>query len=255
MRWAGWTVQCGLVLAVAGCATGRPVGGAERAQAVRYRPLTPPAAPRLVPAPAAPSPALPSPSSALRGSREEVVARARSLVGRRRLLLDGREFSATCDGLVEAAYAPTGLRAALQGQAGDRVHAGDNAVTALYRLALAHGRVYRDRPPTPGDLAFFRDTYDQNRDGRSNDGLTHVGVVESVDAGGTVTVIHHVSRGVARYVMTPARPSERTDPATGRVLNQALRAGSRGRAPALTGELFVTYASLLPPEGPRVAGR
>jgi peptidoglycan DL-endopeptidase CwlO len=235
MRYA-WLV---VPLALVGCATGRPVGSVGRAQAVRYRPLTPGAPPRLIPEQPGPvPPAMPLPP--LTGSRDTVLARARALVGKQRLVLDGRTFPATCNGLVEAAYAPTGLRLAAV------VQPGDNAVTALYRLALAQGRVYREGRPAPGDLAFFRDTYDLNRDGRTNDGLTHVGIVEEVDAEGTVTVIHHVERGVVRYRMTPEHPTVRKDARTGRVLNQALRAGKEGRAVALTGELFVTYASLLP---------
>jgi hypothetical protein len=237
-----------LAVGVVGCASGRPAGAFRTAQALRYRPLTPAAAPRAVPAEVqAPAPSRPAP--ALRGSREQVLAVARSLVGRRTLAVDGRRFAATCNGLVEAAYHGTGL--SLE----EVARPGDNAVTALYRLALARGRLYREGPPRPGDLVFFRDTYDINRDGRSNDGLTHVALVESVDAQGTVTLLHHVQRGVVRTRMTPGRPSLRKDPRTGRVLNHALRAGGQGRAAALTGELFATYGSLLPEGKAEVARR
>ncbi|MCI0569615.1 MAG: CHAP domain-containing protein [Myxococcaceae bacterium] len=237
MRWASLFV----VSFAVGCATGRPAGAFTGPQAQTYRRVTPAAAPRPLPPPE------PSRLPALTGSRDEVLARARALVGKQRLSLDGRDYPATCDGLVLAAYAPTGLSLSAAARSGD------NAVTALYRLAQARGRLFRDEAPAPGDLAFFRDTYDLNRDGRSNDGLTHVGIVESVDGDGTVAVIHHVSRGVARYHMNPAHPTVRVDPRTGKVLNHALRAGAGGRTPSLTGELFVTYASLLPAAA--VAGR
>jgi hypothetical protein len=105
----------------------------------------------------------------------------------------------------------------------------------------------------PGDLVFFRETYDQNRDGRRNDGLTHVGLVEDVDAAGTVTVIHRVSRGVVRYRMNLARPEVQKDPRTGAVLNDRLRAPGRGRPQVLTGQLFAAYATLLPLAAPAEA--
>ncbi len=110
--------------------------------------------------------------------------------------------------------------------------------------------------PVPGDLVFFRETYDQNRDGRTNDGLTHVGLVERVLEDGTVTVIHRVSRGVVRYRMNLAHPLARKDPASGRAINDYLRAPGSGEKGVLTGQLFSAYASLLPePQGAAVARR
>jgi hypothetical protein len=93
---------------------------------------------------------------------------------------------------------------------------------------------------------FFRETYDQNRDGRRNDGLTHVGLVDEVEADGTVVVIHRVKRGVVRYRMNLARPNLRRDPRTGEVINDMLRAPGAGRVPVLTGQLFASYGSVLP---------
>ena len=263
-------------LALTGCATGAPTGGRSAQAALRYRPLTPAAAPRAVPsgsapvlaraeprrsepareapaprAPAASAPASPPPvasrppSQAHRAPapaevRERVVAAARSVLGQTRVVLAGRQWPSDCTGLVHGAFAQAGhpLRGAAQ--------AGDNGVTALYRYAQAHGRTFTGGRPLPGDLVFFRETYDQNRDGRRNDGLTHVGLVEDVSAAGTVTVIHRVSSGVVRYRMNLARPQLRKDPRTGEVLNDLLRSPGRGRPQALTGQLFAAYATVLP---------
>ncbi|HLT29909.1 MAG TPA: CHAP domain-containing protein [Myxococcaceae bacterium] len=230
MRW-GWLWLLGL----SACATGRPLGAALDASARRYVPTTPPAAARPVPATHLPGSHTRAP---LPGQRDTVVARAQHLVGKQRLEVDGKRYVAACNGLVEAAYHGMGMDL-------HRVaRPGDNAVTALWRASKQHGRIFKDAP-LPGDLVFFRDTYDVNRDARANDGLTHVGLVESVDADGTVTVIHHVSRGVVRYQMTPSRPDERKDPVTGKVLNHALRGTGHGRASATTGQLFVAFGSLL----------
>ena len=48
-------------------------------------------------------------------------------------------------------------------------------------LRVAAAREPPVESPRPGDLAFFHDTYDRNRDGRANDPYTHVALVEAVD--------------------------------------------------------------------------
>jgi hypothetical protein len=102
----------------------------------------------------------------------------------------------------------------------------------------------------PGDLVFWRDTYDRNRDGKADDGLTHVGMVEYV-VDGTVVFVHRGSRGVVRGAMTPDRPSERS--AGGYARNTPIRKRDRRLAgvPALAGELFAGYGRLDPARLPR----
>ncbi len=259
-----------------GCATGSagaPLGGQALFNSYRYRPTTPAAMPRAIPskpvlaeapkreaptAKSAPRVKRPEPRKHVesvsrpgvsRDARETVLATARALVGKRQVKAGGRAFPNDCTGLVEAVYAQAGL--SLKGSS----KPGDNGVTALYRYALNHGRVYNGGRPVPGDLVFFRETYDQNRDGRRNDGLTHVGLVDQVDADGTVTVIHRVSRGVVRYRMNLSKPRVAKDPKSGRILNDTLRAPSPARAFALTGQLFVAYASVLPSSKPVVVAQ
>jgi hypothetical protein len=55
--------------------------------------------------------------------------------------------------------------------------------------------------PKAGDLVFFNNTWDMNRNGKWDDPLTHVGMVTGVEEDGTVVYIHHASRGVQRYRM------------------------------------------------------
>lgn len=164
-----------------------------------------------------------------------VAERAGSLVGLKSLKSLFPQLPDDCTGLVRAAWAETGvdlLAAAVRG---------DNGVTAMYRLAQARGAL-EDGPPSPGDLVFFRETYDRNRDGRFNDGLTHVAVVESVDADGTVTYVHRASSGVTRARLNRSAPDLRAS-AGGSVLNDYLRPRSRLSPAVLSGELFAGYAS------------
>jgi len=179
-------------------------------------------------------------------ARQQAVALARRLLGKRTVSWPGQSFPDDCSGLVEGIYASVGvpLRGAAQ-------H-GDNGVTGLYRYAQARGHIFSSGTPAPGDLVFFRDTYDQNRDGVLDDGLTHVALVESVSEDGTVAIIHRVRRGVMRYRMNLGHPETHTDPRTGSVLNDYLRGSTGNSRPVLTAQLFVAFASLLPADIPQV---
>ncbi|RKH26912.1 CHAP domain-containing protein [Corallococcus sicarius] len=262
-----------LLAMTTGCATGAPVGGWVASEPVRYRSASPPAFPRAAlsssvasrdshrapaskarPAKASPAsqaqvkarPAAPPTKKAavsmapVSNPRERVLTTARTLVGQPTIQVNGRRYPADCTALIEATYAQAGLK--FRGT----LKPGDNGVTAIYRYARANGRVYTEGRPVPGDLVFFRETYDQNRDGRRNDGLTHVGLVDGVDADGTVTVIHRVKRGVVRYRMNLARPHLPRDPRTGEVLNDMLRNPGPGQTHVLTGQLFAAFGSVLP---------
>jgi peptidoglycan DL-endopeptidase CwlO len=258
-----------------GCATGAagaPLGGELAYENLRYRPATPEAMPRAIPEAeeaeeaVAEAPKRTEPRSTVakrntrtvkpvsrpvvsKNARETVIATARALVGQSRVKVGGREYSGDCTGLVEAVYAQAGV--SLRGTS----KPGDNGVNVLYRYALNHGRVYNGGRPMAGDLVFFRETYDRNQDGRSNDGLTHVGIVDRVETDGTVTVIHRVKRGVVRYRMNLSKPGIGKDPSTGKILNDTLRSPGAGRSFALTGQLFFAYATVLPGSKPVVVAR
>ena len=169
------------------------------------------------------------------------MANARRLLGQTSVQWPGQHFPDDCSGLVLGVYASVGVP--LTGSA----RPGDNGVTAVWRWTSARGRLFRTGRPDPGDLVFFHDTYDRDHDGKLDDGLTHIALVESVDAEGTVSIIHRVSRGVMRYRMNIERPGLRTDPGSGRVLNDWLRGSSGTGKAVLTGQLFAVFGAVLPP--------
>jgi len=222
-----------------GCATGLPLGGRAALETARMSTFTTPALPR---APLVEDgPGEPLPPSALVGDRETAVALAKGLVGKAKPSIHGKTIGSDCTGLVLGVYREMGLDLLTAAKPGD------NGVTAIYRFARKHGRVYTGGWPVAGDLVFFKETYDRNGDGVMNDGLTHVGLVEDVRADGTVSVIHRVRKGVVRYRMNLNHPEVRRDSRTGEVLNDMLRTPGRERASATTGQLFAAYATLLPP--------
>jgi hypothetical protein len=175
--------------------------------------------------------------------RLAVARRARAWLSgsRRRHTYRGRK---DCSGFVMAVYAAEGLRLnPWLASARQR-----SQVAALYRMARRQGRLHDNKVPAIGDLVFFDNTYDRNRDGRLNDPLTHVGIVERVDPDGTVSIIHHARGGVLRTRMNRFHPGHRRDPASRKVLNHYLRVGmgsSSKSGKRLTGELFHAFATLI----------
>jgi cell wall-associated NlpC family hydrolase len=166
-----------------------------------------------------------------------IVERSAQLVGARSL---GKNVPNDCSGFVRLAYLAAGIDLVAHG-----FLAGENAVSAIFRRALDVGTVHH-QAPRPGDLVFFRETYDRNRDGRRNDGMTHIGVVEAVDADGTVTFIHRGGKGVARGRLNLSAPAKHQLGDRGPVLNDYIRPAAKGTRAYLAGELFAAFAS---PEG------
>ncbi|MBU8895500.1 hypothetical protein DRW03_14225 [Corallococcus sp. H22C18031201] len=167
----------------------------------------------------------------------QIVKRATQLVGVRNLGRVSRQVPNDCSGFVRLAYLQVGIDLVAHG-----FLAGENAVSGIFRRAMEVGSVHRQNP-NPGDLVFFRETYDRNRDGKRNDGMTHIAVVEGVDADGTVTFIHRGSKGVARGRMNLSFPTTHRLASNGTVLNDFIRPAAKGSRAYLAGELFAAFAS------------
>lgn len=151
--------------------------------------------------------------------RERIVAAARARLGRR--------FRGDCSGFVLAVYRAAGIAARPAGFTRSRSE-------GLYRASR------EVETPRPGDLAFFHDTYDRNRNRKLDDRFTHVAIVEAVD-GTEVTLLHRSVHGVERLRMDLSHPSDAE-------ANGILRLHRRGDVPGtryLAGELFAAFGALL----------
>ncbi len=181
-----------------------------------------------------------------------VVARAEQDLGLAGpFRVEGERFPADCSGFVASVYQAEGVPLRrLMGQAAPGETSG---VAAAYQAVRAYGVAFGGGGewPRPGDLVFFHDTYDRNRNGLVDDPFTHMGIVERVEDG-SVTFLHRGARGVARGTLTLERPHQPHD-ADGRELNSVLR-DKRPRLagePALAGELFMAYGRIDPERIPR----
>lgn len=177
-------------------------------------------------------------------SKQTALAQtAGGLVGRSRIEVGGRRYGSDCSGLVRGVYASQ--RVDLHDGLGELD--GGNGVGRIYTHVVEHGRIHYGPTVHPGDLVFFHNTWDFNRDGLPNDPLTHVGIVETVERDGTVIFVSWVSAGVERYRMNLRHPGIHKT-AEGRVLNDHMRRKGAGDPEAtryLTGQLFAAFGTVL----------
>jgi hypothetical protein len=169
----------------------------------------------------------PTTNGAVEEDPERTAARERIVAAARRLL--GTHPKLDCSGFVLAAYRAAGLQVTLDPASG----AARNRSVALLETGSAPST------PRPGDLAFFHDTFDRNRNGRVDDGITHVALVETVD-GDRVTLLHR-GRRVERMRMDLGDPSSRAGNDQVRIRRTHDRRGTL----YLSGELFVAFGGLL----------
>ena len=174
-------------------------------------------------------------------SRSAIVKTAAKLVGAKTIESNGRRIAYDCAGVTRAVFLRHGID--LYGSSENDPEA--NGVRLIYAHIQQQGTFHQGPVAHPGDLIFFNDTWDSNGDGKVNDPLTHVGIVERQDSDGTVVFISRVAGAVERYHMNLSLPHvHRT--ANGRVLNDYIRrkeVGDPADAGHLTGELFAIFGT------------
>ena len=153
-----------------------------------------------------------------------------------------RKFRRDCSGYVEAILGTLGHDVS---QFTNSYGLRTNGVSQIHEYVERSGSIYKDELPKKGDLIFFSNTYDVNRDGKQNDGLSHIGVVTAVDSEGTVSFKHVIRNGVETDYINVSKPTLHTY--NGRIINSYIRRASKNAAyPALTSQLFDFFGSLNP---------
>jgi hypothetical protein len=220
VAWRVPVYASALALALCGCS-----------RAPREAPATVVEVPAVAPA------AVPA-ASALQGA---LVASAADLLGTRAVVSGDQRIGQDCAGVVRAVYLAHGIDLYAGVDDGPSV----NGVRRIHQHVARYGRLHPGPTPLPGDLVFFDDTWDFNGDGLANDPLTHIGLVERIEADGTVLFISRVTRAVERYRMNLAHPHQHRA-ADGRILNDYLRRkrpADRSDVRHLTGELFAGFGT------------
>ncbi len=117
------------------------------------------------------------------------------------------------------------------------------SIAELYQYAFEKKLVYQSNTPAIGDLVFFHNTIDRNRDGRWNDWHTLVGIVESIDSNQTIRILIYRTDHIERISMNLKYP-ELDKNKKGQILNSQLRP-NEGAQKGTTSKLFAGFANLL----------
>ena len=151
----------------------------------------------------------PSPSVASAPSisqkQKQLVEAANWAKGRNYLTVNGTRFKMDCSGVIRAIYFKAGIDLAkdfnkYRGGGTQRIH----------ETLRVKGLIYRPTVPVPGDILFWDNTYDANHNGRSDDMLSHIGMVVSSDkkTGNVVYVHHHEKKGIVFEKMNLLHPDD-----------------------------------------------
>src|SRR5262245_60661438 len=174
-------------------------------------------------------------------SRNAIVRTAARLVGAKTIKSNGRRIAYDCAGVTRAVFLAHGIDL-YDGEAGD---SDANGVRIIHAHIQRQGTFHRGPVSRPGDLVFFNNTWDYNGDGKVNDPLTHVGIVERQEPNGTVIFISRVAGSIERYHMNLGLPHVHKS-ADGRIFNDYLRRrdiNDPTDTNYLTGELFAEFAT------------
>jgi hypothetical protein len=174
-------------------------------------------------------------------SRTAIVETAVKLVGATTVESNDRHIAYDCAGVTRAVFLKHGIDL-YDGKLSD---SHTNGVRIIHAHIRQQGRFHRGPVAYPGDLVFFNNTWDYDGDGKVNDPLTHIGIVERQESDGTVVFISRVAGAVERYRMNLGLPHVHKT-ASGRILNDYLRrkdADDPANTRYLTGELFAQFAT------------
>lgn len=122
---------------------------------------------------------------------KSVVRIANESVGMKTIpSVKGKHFTQDCIGYVRYVYYKAGLD--LLKVSGN----GGRGVRAIHNGLIKYGFVYTAKVSGIGDMIFFDNTYDVNKNGKWDDPLSHVGIIVNIGKHRTMTYIHRGSRGV-----------------------------------------------------------
>jgi hypothetical protein len=174
-------------------------------------------------------------------SRSAIVRTAAKLVGAKTIESKGRHIAYDCAGVTRAIFLKHGID--LYDSSANDPEA--NGVRLIHAHIRQQGTFHQGPVVHPGDLVFFDNTWDLNGDGKVNDPLTHVGIVERQEPDGTVIFISRLAGAVERYHLNLGLPHVHKT-ADGRILNDYLRRKDvidPAKTGYLTGELFAVFGT------------
>lgn len=160
-----------------------------------------------------------------------IAAAGRHLVDHR----PGRRWRDDCSGFVSAVMTRAGIPM-------------DGRVATIWASAERNGALHHNPIPAIGDLVFFDNTHDRNKNGKWDDLRTHIAVVVDVDPEGTILMAHNgSSRRLIQMNLLEPHVHETKDGAS---RNSWLRRHGYGDDIPLylTGQLWSGFATVSDPD-------
>ncbi|MBO7430486.1 MAG: C40 family peptidase [Spirochaetia bacterium] len=136
---------------------------------------------------------IPKDVKGLTSRQKQLVEAAYWAKGKTSLSVNGKKYRMDCSGVVSAIYMKAGVDLTI-----DFKKYKGGGVQRIHETLRSKGLVYRPSVPVPGDILFWDNTYDANKNGRADDVLSHIGMVVSSDkrSGEVVYVHHHDKKGI-----------------------------------------------------------
>lgn len=146
-----------------------------------------------------------STSPSISQKQKQLVDAANWAKGRNYLTINGHRFKMDCSGVIRAIYFKAGIDLA---QDFNKYKGG--GTMRIHETLRSRGLIYRPTVPVPGDILFWDNTYDANHNGRSDDMLSHIGmVVYSDKKSGNITYVHHhEKKGIVFEKMNLLHPND-----------------------------------------------
>ena len=158
-----------------------------------------------------------------------------SLVGQPYAKRDGKSYRNDCSGTTRAIYDSLGISLGYAPS-----NAGENDATTIYNSVLKNGLIDQ-KNVAPLDLIFFDNTYDRNNNGKLDDKLTHVGVVEKIFPDKTILFVHYMGKSIIRSRMNLLFPDLQHHPQSRERVNHLLRRASRKHKGLSAAKLFAGF--------------
>ena len=148
-----------------------------------------------------------STSPSISQKQKQLVEAANWAKGRRYITIDGHRFRMDCSGVIRAIYYKAGIDLA---QDFNKYKGG--GTMRIHETLRSKGLIYRPSVPVPGDILFWDNTYDANHNGRSDDMLSHIGMVVFSDkkSGNVIYVHHNEKKGIVFEKMNLLHPDDPT---------------------------------------------
>ena len=174
--------------------------------------------------------------------KKKLIEGAEKYKEAKNLTVKGRNFNMDCSGVVAALYYYAEID--LQKYFPDYIGTGTERI---YKTLKDRKLLKKTWLPEPGDIIFWDNTFDRNRNGKDDDNLTHMGMVVSCDKQGNITYIHYnYSRGIVYEYMNIRYKNYESQVVKGEniIMNSPMRikGGNRGSKNWLAGQLVNCFA-------------